>query len=234
MSPLTYIVEPEGLLLLWQPAGGNTLGLTRRIVGKILVDPFGVTVFRYLRNDEDFAAACSQGFQGFPAFDLKTEETREGVVAALLRRLPPRGREDFDQYLAQHGLPTPFPFSDLALLAYTGARLPSDGFCVVPVFPAGVSRCDYVTEVAGLGYTFDGDVSSIQPDDQVQFFVEPSNQVDQDAVAIYLGARKLGFVNRGLRRAFNDWIEHRNVSGYIFRVNGSSQRPRVFVRVNVR
>lgn len=234
MKPLTYIVEPDGLLLLWQPAGNNQLGLTRRIVGEIRVDPFGISVFRYLRHDEDFAKACSQGFQGFPAFDLKTEETREGVIAALLRRLPPRGREDFDQYLAQHGLPSPFPFSDLALLAYTGASLPSDGFCVVPVFPEGITRCDYVTEVAGMGYTFVGDMSSIQLDEPVQFLVDTANKVDQDAVAIYLGERKLGYVNRGLRTIFNDWIQRRNVYGSIYRFSGSIQRPKVLVQVNVR
>lgn len=234
MNPLTYIVEPEGLLLLWQPADLNSFGRTRRQVGKVQRSALGQAVFRYLRDDADFEGARLDGFQGFPAFDLKNEETREGVLEALMRRLPPRNREDFGQFLAQHGLPAPFPYSDLALLGYTGARLPSDGFCVTPIFPSGLTRCDYVMEIAGVRHVYQGDVAAMRPGTPVQFLADPQNEIDTDAIAIHVGVEKLGFVNRGLRRVFNEWLTERQVEGSVFRVDASSQRPRVFVRVEVR
>ena len=66
-----------------------------------------------------------------------------------MRRLPPRNREDFADYLQVHGLSAPFELSDVALLGYTGARLPSDGFALVPEFPEDIRPCDYVMEVTG-------------------------------------------------------------------------------------
>jgi hypothetical protein len=234
LRPLVYVVEPQKLLLLWQPADLTSPGRTRRVVGEFQKNDSGQTVFRYLREEAEFQAACSEGFQGFPAFALKSEETREGVVEALMRRLPPRNREDSGQFLAQHGLPSPFLYSDLALLGYTGAHLPSDGFSVAPIFPSGLKRCDYMMEVAGVRHVYKGEASSLRPGAVVRFSKEAENKIDVDAVAIYIGSNKLGFVNRGLRQTFNEWITNRRVEGTIFRVSESVERPRVFVRVEVR
>lgn len=220
--------------MLWQSADLKSPGRTRRIVGEIFKSTFGQLTFRYAREQLDFQVACKEGFNGFPAFDMKNEEVNEGVIEALMRRLPPRNREDFGQFLAQHGLPSPFPYSDLALLGYTGAHLPSDGFSVVPIFPSDVKRCDYMMEVAGVRHVYKGQISTLDSQTLIRFSVDEENEIDPDAVAVYAGSEKLGYVNRGLRHTFHEWVLSRRVEGTIFRVNQSSTRPRVYIRVEVR
>ena len=79
-----------------------------------------------------------------------------------MRRLPPRNREDFGDYLYLHGLAAPFKLSDLALLGYTGARLPSDAFALVPEFPVDAGPCEYVMEVAGTRHVLKVPLSDLK------------------------------------------------------------------------
>lgn len=75
---------------------------TCRVIGEVCQESDGQIVFRYLKNTPDFEAACTVGFKGFPAFRLEDDEVRQGVIESLLRRLPPRNREDFAGFPAQH------------------------------------------------------------------------------------------------------------------------------------
>jgi hypothetical protein len=233
MSPLQHIVEPEYLLLTWQPADEQAPARTRRVVAEIRRLPEGQAAFRYLRGTPDFVAAEDAGFRGFPAFPLDQTETRQGVLEALLRRLPPRNREDFAEYLAQHRLPHPFDHSDFALLGYTGARLPSDGFALVPVFPDNTYPCDYLMEVAGLRHVIGSDVAAIRDGDPVSFEMDVENPVDQDALAVVHQGRRIGYVNRTLRQTFRRWLSGHIVQARVERQNGKPERPLVFIRVSV-
>ena len=233
MSPISHIVEPTGLLLMWQPSDEKAATRTRRIVGEVFKLENGVAAFRYLRDSQDYLAAEQAGFKGFPAFQSTDEEFHKGVIESLLRRLPPRGREDFAEYLAQHRLPSPFPYSDFALLGYTGARLPSDGFSLVPVFPHDVVPCDYLMEVAGVRHVIGTDISTINVGDTISFSVDPENPVDHDALSVVHNGRSIGYVNRALRRTLSNWISSHNVSASVDRQNGKPDRPLIFVRVSV-
>jgi hypothetical protein len=233
MNLLRHIVEPERLLLTWQPPDENAPVRTRRIVGEIRMESGEQAVFRYLKDSPDFAAAQAAGFKGFPAFPAEQAETRQGVIESLMRRLPPRKREDFAEYLAQYRLPTPFNQSDLALLGYTGARLPSDGFGLVPVFPPHAIPCDVVLEIAGLRHVFSGDMSAIRVGDPVTFQVESENPIDQDALAVMHLDKKIGYVNRALLPQFHGWLSSHAVSATIERVNGKPERPLLYVIVHV-
>lgn len=233
MSPLQHIVDPERLLLTWQPADEQAPQRTRRVVGEIRQEPGGQVVFHYLKGTLDYQAAVDAGFKGFPAFPLDAAETRQGVIESLLRRLPPRKREDFANYLAQHRLPFPFQHSDLTLLAYTGARLPSDGFGLVPVFPEDAVPCDFLIEVAGLRHVVGPEAGSIRDGDAVSFETATDNPVDQDALAVVHQGRRIGYVNRALRETFHRWLARRTVRASVERQNGKPERPLVFVRVSV-
>lgn len=234
MNLLKNIVEPSELLLTWQPADEASPTRTRRIVGTVRPRPEGGVTFEYTKGTPDFEAAQVAGFQGFPTFSLRSSQISEGVLEALLRRLPPRRRHDFREYLAQHCLPYPFEHSDLALLGYTGARLPSDGFGLVPVFPFDYrGPCDVVLEVAGVRYSFTGDVSLIQAGDPVGFRPDLDNHVDSDAVQIVWRGQTLGYVNRVLRGALTRWLATRQVYAEVARVGGSQYRPLVFVQVSI-
>lgn len=233
MNPLTYIVEPVRLLLTWQPTDEQAQQRTRRAVAEVRLDPGGQALFRYSKGSSDFKEAQKAGFEGFPAFPLKKAESREGVLEVLMRRLPPRRREDFADYLAQHRLPVPFDYSEFALLGYTGARLPSDGFALVPVFPPDAVPCDYLTEVAGLRHAFNGDIAGIQIGDPVTFEIDSDNPVDQDALAVMHQGRRIGYINRALKETFHHWLRSYVVTARVERLNGKPTRPLVHLRAHV-
>lgn len=234
MSTLLHIVEPVGLYLTWQPQDEQAKTRTRRVVADIRRDSHGSVVFRYLKGTTDFKEAEMAGFKGFPAVDIKSEGTSTGVLEALLRRLPPRKREDFSEFLALHRLPHPFAYSDFALLGYTGARLPSDGFSLVPIFPEDVAPCDYIIEIAGFRHADGADVSRLSVGERVSFSVDAENPVDQDAIGIVHGGIRIGYVNRALKDSFGLWMKKNLVTGTIERLNGKPERPLVYVRVSIR
>jgi hypothetical protein len=76
----------------------------------------------------------------------------DGVLAVLRRRLPPRNRSDFPDYVEGFRLPKDLEISDLALLALTTAKLPSDGFSIVDPLDPAIEQCDLVLEIAGFRY----------------------------------------------------------------------------------
>lgn len=233
MTLLEHIVEPERLLLTWQPVDEGHSDRTRRLVGVVLRRVNGQFGFRYTSELDDFKRAEKAGFQGFPAFKKQDGEINQGVLEALLRRIPPRNREDFKEYLAIHRLPYPFPGSDFALLGYTRARLPSDGFELVPFFSSSVVPCDFMLEVAGTRHVR-ANLDGVKVGDPVSFQVDPSNEVDQDAILVLHDSGPLGYVNRAFRSVVQQWLGSKCVSGTVERLNGKVGRPLVFVRVEVR
>jgi hypothetical protein len=233
MNFLRHVVEPERLLLIWQPSDEGAPVRTRRIVGEVFLEPDGQGVFRYLKATPDFAAARAAGFKGVPAFPLEQDETRQGVIESLLRRLPPRKREDFAEYLAQHRLPSPFRHSDFALLGYTGARLPSDGFALVPVFPAHAVPCDCLLEIAGLRHVFSGDMAAIREGDPLTLQTNAENPVDPNALAVLHRGQKIGYVNRAMLPQFHAWLRDHVVKVTVERLNGKPDRPLIYAIVRV-
>ncbi|HEY9280511.1 MAG TPA: HIRAN domain-containing protein [Eoetvoesiella sp.] len=234
MNPLSYIVEPEGLLLTWQPQDEQARPRTRRIVAEIDLKNDNQATFRYLKNTADFQTAIEAGFKGYPAFDLGADEISTGVIETFLRRLPPRKREDFAEFLALHRLPFPFPYSDIALLGYTGARLPSDGFSLVPVFPKDAVPCDLLLEIAGFRHIEGVSTAQLKVNDPVIFAIDHNNPVDSDAIAINHNKVCIGYVNRALKNTFHGWLKTKKVMATIDRINGKPEHPLIYLRIAVR
>ena len=234
MNSLIHIIEPERLLLTWQPSDEQAKSRTRRVVAELISDSEGKTIFRYLTNTPDFAKAKEAGFQDFPAFDVDTVEFTNSPIETFIRRLPPRNREDFTEFLAQHRLPSPFNYSDMALLGYTGAKLPSDGFALVPVFNAEQVPCDYLMEVAGLRHVYKGNIDDdIALGDLVSFESDLDNPVDMNAILVNCKNQKIGYVNRALLETFHSWQENHQVKATIERINGKPERRLVYLRISV-
>lgn len=235
MNQLSHLVEPARLLMTWQPTDESASSRTRRIVGEVIWDEIRNTaIFRYLKNTEDFSAAEASGFKGFPAFRLDVEKTDEGVLLSLMRRLPPRNREDFADYLHLHGLAAPFTLSDMALLGYTGARLPSDGFALVPEFPSEINACEYVMEVAGTRHALQhaNTLTQLQPGDSVSIEPDPKNPIETDALSVICHGQRIGYVNRALKPMFHRWLRTGELTVKIVRLNGKPTRPLVYVCVH--
>lgn len=233
MNPLRFIVEPASLLMTWQPSDDSGKSRVRRVIAEVKPDELDSSIwhFRYLLGTPDFEAARAAGFEGHPAFKLNAATYSQGVRETLLRRLPPRRREDFAAFLTVHQLPDPFVGSDMALLGYTGAKLPSDGFSFVPVFGATNEPCEYILEIAGLRYVFAGELENVKVGDPVEFVPEPENPIDSGALAIYSRGHKLGYVNRAMLETFRRWLASGHLLGFVERKNGRPERPLIYVRV---
>ncbi len=229
---LQHVVEPERLLLTWQPPDDGTTIRTRRIVAELTYsDDCESVTFTYLFDTPDFLEAKAAGFLGYPAFRLKTATHTQGVMSAFMRRLPPRKREDFGAYLAQHWLPNPFTLSDFALLGYTGAKLPSDGFALVPAFDPARLPCEYVTEIAGTRHMGPEVFDSAQVGDVVTLQADSANPVDSKALLVMKGDMRLGYINRALLPAVHGWLQYANLHCELVKKADRSGRPLLYMKL---
>lgn len=237
---IEHLLEPQRLYLAWQAP--DHLGDRVRWAVGVVERNDAVCSLRYFQSDREFEAVNQGrsvedlrplGFAGYPGFAWKDRVYTDGVLEAFLRRIPPRDRSDFSAYLEQFRLPDDRQISDFALLAYTGAKLPSDGFSLVDPLDADAETCDLLIEIAGFRY-YGGE---LQPGDPVRFEREPENNKDPQAVAVLQANNdgyRVGYVNRLKAPTFARWLENRQVSGVIERLNGNPERPRAFVFVTVR
>ena len=121
----------------------------------------------------------------------------------------------------------------MALLGYTGARLPSDGFALVPDFPADAVPCDFLMEVAGLRHVCNKGIENIHVGDLVTFETDATNPVDADALVVVHQGQNIGYVNRAIKNNFRGWLQAHHVAALVERMNGKPERPLVYVRVSV-
>lgn len=231
---IEHIVEPRRLLLAWQAPEGKLR--TRYNVAELVrpdIENDESVVLRYLRDSEDFRKATELGFEGHPAFKKVDKEYSDGVVDAFMRRLPPRTRTDFSKYLELLCIRPNTKISNFALLGYSGAKLPSDGFSIVHPFDEVNGPCEFLMEVAGFRYVTNVKVSDIRVGAPVSFEEESDNKVDRRAVRIVLDGKRIGYVNRGQLDAFHRWLSGHRLQGTIERTNGTIDRPIVYVFVKV-
>jgi len=127
MNTIEHIVEPERLWLLWRSNATPTS--MRLIVGEISRAENGMqAILRYRNGTPDSKPHNKKDLKATHLSSYQPWNINRGCWDAFVRRLPPRSRDDFSEYLDRYRLPNNARFSDLALLAYTGGKLPSDGF----------------------------------------------------------------------------------------------------------
>ncbi|WP_448195716.1 HIRAN domain-containing protein [Raoultella planticola] len=223
MRILEKIIEPSRLWLTWQPLSGGS----RYLVGKIDRDREAYT-FTYLSETDDFHVAESKGFLGHPAFPLKDVVHTGNVLEPFLRRLPPSKRKDYPVYMKNHFLPYPFVRSDFALLGYTGAKSPADGFCLIPDF-GGVQEAEYLAEVAGTRYQKELELADVAVGDSVELIHESDNEYDPNAIAIIHSAGRLGYINKVHCQALLPKIRRNKVLATVAKKNGTPERPLIYV-----
>ena len=232
MNLIKHIVEPSRLLLAWQAPDGAG-NRDRHIVANLTRGPDMSVMLRYTFNSPDFAAAQALGFTGHPAFKLADQPYDVEVLPTLMRRLPPRSRPDFSGYLQQLRLPQDVQISDFALLGYSGARLPGDGFSVIHPFSNVVGSAEFTLMVAGTRHNVDLAIFPLQVGDGVNFRPEPVNPKDELAIQVIVHDQCIGYVSRGLLPSFHQWLQQGRVSASVDRINGSAERPAVYLFVEV-
>lgn len=232
MNFIKHVLEPRRLLLVWQGPDGSRRR-TRYAVAELIRMGDEQVRFQYLVDTAEFRAAQEEGFVGFPAFRKIDQCYDLGVVDTFSRRLPPSSRGDFAEYLKLFRLTPDIPISDFALLAYTGAKLPSDGFSIIDPLQDVERAGELMIEVAGFRH-----LSTVQPNDlrvgePVQFVHEPANPQDPNALAVVVQGHKIGYVPRQQAVAVRQHYETGNLTAAVERINGSSERPLVYLLAEV-
>lgn len=235
MNQIEHIIDPARLLLVWR-AGHEKKSPSRRIVAEIVRPaPSESPTLRYLVDTNDYDHAIVDGFLGYPAFPIKNQEYSSGVLDSFLRRLPPRKRDDFETYLRRHRLPSITSLPDMALLAYTNAKLPSDSFELFPDLTKARPPFELIIEVAGFRHQQNVSADDLYIGDPVTFKRDKDNAHDENAVAIFHSGKRIGFVDRAQAPSFCSWFKNGfSVSGNIDRVNNQSGHPIVYIFVSVR
>lgn len=230
MLEINHIFEPSRLYLVWHHRGDDT-PRHRRIIGELYKHDDSVK-FRYLTDSVDYQEAVKEGFIGFPAF-TKSSETFDDALDAFMTRLPPRKRADFGKYLSQYGLPADFNGSDMALLGYTGARLASDSFELCPDYSDVTKPADLITELSGVQYHVTPDNVPL-PGDPVSFTPESDNPHDVNAVAVFCGLNKIGYVNKTTALGFRHILENMNISASILKSGTREAKIKILIMVMCR
>ena len=219
-----YPIEPNRLKLIWQSSGPDRNKYT---VGELVRSgPF--VSLSYFRESVEMFGAYSAGFVGHAAFPLHRPVYHENVMETFARRLPSRHRNDFYLYLHKNRLTAHSIISDFALLGYTGAYLPSDGFSFAVDWRFQELPYLFLMEVAGFRYNSG---MLMQMDDLIgrtAFFQhEADNPYDSNAVAIYVEGQKIGYIPRYYAADFITWNAAYDVSGSIERIDGALAKPQV-------
>lgn len=231
MRFIEHIIEPTKLLLAWQSPSEERR--TRYIVAELnSVD--GEISLEYLPTTDDFINAQKYGFKAYPAFQ-DINKIHHNVLDAFMRRLPPRTRGDFPQYLEGLRLRPTVHISEFALLGYSGAKLLSDGFSIIHPFDHVTSACELLLEAAGYRHIKDDAKTAINLNDAVSFSKEEYNEATKaPAIRIEVNNTPIGYVNRGLIPTILDWIEKKRITGaWVEKMNGTPGRPAVYLYVQV-
>lgn len=237
-----HIAEPTRLLLTWQPP--DTVRVRHRwAVAEVTQDPrCGTVNFRYITEDEEFRALNqgrgrdeirALGYAGYPAFSQTRDFHHEGVMEALMRRLPPRSRPDFRDFMMQFRVSPALDISDFALLGRTEAKAPGDGFSLVDPLRPDITRTELLLEIAGYRHYVFALESRPTVGDKVLLEAEPTNAHDSGAVRIVFLGHTIGYINRLQAPTFLHWLKHGSVRAVIERLNGRPERPRAFIFVSV-
>ena len=230
---ITEPIQTRRALLTWQrPLGQQDESPHRRFAVAELVKCGEGLEFSY-RNDRDFALASEAGFEGYPGLALGGKHESSTATDVLKRRLPPRNRPDFGEFMKRFGLSPESHFSILSLLAYTGARLSSDSFGISETFDGFDRPFRYVFDIAGYRHYSEGELD-LAENEPVLFRHEPTNPDDPNAVEVVRqNGVRIGYINRMQTGPVLHWLTHGNIDARVFRLNGRSVYPRLFVMTDI-
>lgn len=231
-------IEPRVLVLAWQaPDGVNDR--RRWQIGELSWAGESLQ-FRYLSEselqDRNFGRSLESlraaGCVGYPAFKFEPGRTfMEDVSETFERRMPPKSRADFGQYLQYFGVGPHTSVSTTELLGITEGRLPSDGFSLIDPLDIDMVMGQVTFEIAGYRH----EAPEVIPEQGAQLTLtpEPENEWDSLAVAVYIGSTKIGFVNSIQAPVVGAWITTRALDCRLLRFNGRSGSPRAYALLNV-
>lgn len=228
---ILHPIPTQSAYLIWQSPLGAGLSRRRLPIALMRANGDGAT-FEYLHGTRDLDLAVSEGFEGYTGIPLDRADTSD-AINTLGRRLLNSDRPDYADYLARFGLSADQNMTTLSLLAYTGAKLTSDSYSVADTLEGFDGSFQYVFDVAGRRRAEEL-TPSPQIGDRVTFSAEPQNEHDPFAVELLDGSgNRFGYVNGCQSQAVSRWLAAGEVNGSIFRINGRTGYPRLFVIADI-
>ncbi len=238
---IEHPTEPHELILAWQaPDEFRDEDRRRWEIGVIYREGASVR-FRYFEEPEfgarNFGRTLeklrSYGFAGYPAFKFEPGRTYASeVLETFERRLPPRSRADFKQYLDYFSIPEHIDVSLMQLLAISEARLPGDGFSLIDPLDSSMPTGEAAFEIAGYRHESPYTLPSLG--ELLELKAEPDNKWDPQAVAVYLGPVRIGFVNKIQAPVVGTWLSTREIECVLLRFNGRQGAPRAYALLRIR
>ncbi|MCB1214844.1 MAG: HIRAN domain-containing protein [Deltaproteobacteria bacterium] len=232
MNWIQHIIEPNYLALTWLPPSEKER--RRLVVGQLRPENNKEVSLVYLVESSDYQEAIKKGFKGYPGLTTQ-KEIHKNVLDLFLKRVPSRSRRDFKKYLESIRIPTDKTISDLALLGYSGARLPDDTFDIIHPFEEAKGPCELLTKITGFDY-YEGKhcLQKLTLNTPVTLKREPHNPKDPDAVSVFFDSKQLGYINRVQSPVFSQWLEKGQISqSVIEKKNGSEEHPRFYLFISV-
>lgn len=225
--------EPAQLVLAWQAPDGVEdrrrwqVGQVERGAGGIQFRYFEGREFETANAGRSIDAMKRQGFVSFPAFEYHPGKIfTDKVMETFGRRLPPPSRADFARYLEYFSIQPSQAPSGLTLFALTEARLPSDGFSLVDPLDPNLISGEVPFEIAGFRH----EAKSVVPEvgQSLRLTPEPTNEHDENAIQVFLGGDRIGYVNRIQAPVIGQWLNTRDLECVVLRFNGRPGAPRAY------
>ena len=225
-------IQTQRALLAWQRPLGNGGRRDRCAVAELVQNDDSVSFHYFDKNS--IADALNAGFRNHPGLPMDAENLDRIAMEVLMHRLPPKNRKDFKEILRRFGLPADRDYTDLSLLAYTGARLTSDTFSVCETFDGFTPPFTYVFDVASYRHYRRNLGEEVTVGDRLWFVRERDNPKDLDAVRINRAdGSQVGYVNRLQSEKVGAWLDQYNIEATVFRINGRVEYPRMFVHAEI-
>ena len=217
--------------LVWQRPLDTSGRRDSHAVAELVETESGIS-FNYL-DEHELTKARQDGFMGYPGLPMDADDLGPIAIEVLSRRLLPKQRADFGQWLAGFGLSTEDDLSSLTLLAYTGARLTSDSFSVCETFEGFNEPFSYVFDVIGSRHYRDR-YGELEVGESLAFVREIDNEQDPNAIVITRSdGTPVGYVNRLQADTVGQWVDAGQITGTVFRVNGRLEYPRLFLLAEI-
>ena len=236
MHEIKSISEFKIILISWRVPFIEGNQRRRYIVARLLRNGDDADL-EYLLGTEDFEIAAKKGFDGFKRFPI-SDKKHSNVMEYFSYRLPPKKRADFDTFMKSIGLDVSLKnqISYFQLLGYSGGKLPDDTFNFHIDYSSISLPIQVYIELAGILYQNDWrlNIDKIAVDDQIVLARDMQNSFDSFAVAAYWKNQRIGYIDRVQSKTFSIWIdEGRSIMAYISRKNGTSERPRLYLFVDI-
>lgn len=212
----------SNIYLSWRKGKGGR----RHIVGILKNNSTEGIRFEYLK--ENLPKAFADGFAPYVDFPDVGKIYTLNVVEIFAQRLMQTERADIQKYYDFWELDKEFLDDKYYMLAYTQGMLSTDNFeFLADFYPKFDLR--FVSEISGLS-SKKLQAGTVDPEDELRWVKEPNNQFDKDAVMVFKGDTKIGYVKRIHNRVF-----HKNLKGklkiVVKSVDQNGTINRIFVRI---